>query len=191
MLIIEGTDHVGKTTLAKKLERRFSAHGFVYQHLSRLTDGFDRYWGYLPLIRPRVVQDRLFLSEIAYASARGESSEATLPPEYLRLLNAHKHLVGGFTVLITCNDYLLTSRYAKEENQEHQMYKTPIVIAANKAFMCLPAQLIEPGYHIHLTKDRPWPSEDQLEEIVQEYTRLQNILGGLASRNPSLRKLTL
>ncbi len=186
MLVLEGTDHVGKTSLAQKLVKALAPEGYVYRHLTRLPDAFHRYWDYLPMMTRKVVMDRFFLSEIAYRRARGENGD-TIPVEYLQLLNAQLTMHGGFTVMITCEPDLLASRYANEEGKESQMYKLPVVLAANAAFADI-TYCSDPsyftGYHIYLDKDHPWPSQTDLDEILRRYRRLTAVLDVLAHNKP-------
>jgi hypothetical protein len=178
MLIIEGTDHVGKTTLAKKLVAELDTDGYTYRHLTRLTAGFDRYWDYLPMMTKKVVMDRFFLSEIAYQRAR-EEKFMTIGTEELRLLNAKLALFAGYTVVVTCDNDLLAERYAQEEGAEHQMYKMPVVLAANVAFRSM---VDSPSYgidcHIPLDKDYPWPSNGDVKSILMGY---RNRLAAMSS----------
>lgn len=122
MIIIEGPDLAGKTTLCKELVKRIP--GSIYQHLSRLPEDFDVYHGHvglMPMGHPRVIQDRLYMSEVAYGNVcRGSTKIDT---ETYRLLDAHARLVGAVHVLL-----LPDSATIKERWRENEMYDLNTVL---------------------------------------------------------------
>lgn len=63
MLILEGLDRTGKTTLAKKLVEKT---GYTYSHLGVPPDNCDFFTFYTDLSGVCVIQDRHFISELVY-----------------------------------------------------------------------------------------------------------------------------
>lgn len=106
MLIIEGPDAVGKTTLARKcvkaandlFEQNANLTPATYVHLSALPHGWHYYQDYLPLIQRGFVMDRFHLSEVAYG--KGIRKDTNLSNTYLDMLNAQITLIGGVTALL-------------------------------------------------------------------------------------------
>lgn len=135
MLILEGSDLVGKTTLAKQLTKRLwdARMPHVYSHFSRLPDAFDRYWGYVERASRDVVQDRYHMSEIAYGVGRGDLGrlgDNTLTPERYRLVDAHIRAMGAYTVVLYSSEpQLLRDRYEREQARE--MYDIDLVLRVN------------------------------------------------------------
>jgi hypothetical protein len=101
MLVIEGPDGVGKTTLARRLQAEM-AQSVSYQHWGKLPDSFDFYHGYLDAIRPLSVCDRFIMSEVAYGI--GARHHSRLGPLSYHVLDAKIALVGGITVVIHCEN---------------------------------------------------------------------------------------
>lgn len=174
MLIIEGSDLTGKTTLAKTLLKELK--GFKYQHLSRLPDEFDRYWDYCRLVNPGIVQDRFHMSEPVYARVRGD--ETTLGPEQYRLIDAMLRCYGAFTVVLICeDDALLESRW-----REGEMYDVSSVKRANNFYTRIvygdfsPYMQVDFDYVICETKARPFPTEQDVHNILKCYAMRQVLL---------------
>jgi hypothetical protein len=135
MVILEGSDCVGKTTLANMLLEQdyFQSIGARYGHLSRLPDDHDRLLDYKELIDPLLIQDRFHMSEIAYCAGRQELFEnVKLTPHMYELIDAWLRLVGAVTVVILAPPSLITERHAA--NREREMYDVQVSLIANGAF---------------------------------------------------------
>jgi thymidylate kinase len=148
MIIVEGADLVGKTTLAKKLvtilnEEYDSPH--IYRHLSRLPKIWRDCSARLgPRATPAslhealasrwIVQDRFHMSEVMYASARQD--EPMLTPIAYWLLEARlRARFGMMTILLidaTTDSEVITSRW-----REGEMYSLEQVKAVNKQYRTL------------------------------------------------------
>ena len=115
MLIVEGTDGVGKTTLCQRLVKELEVHGpWIYSHFGKLPSTWDYPWSYIPRISQYVVQDRFHMSEIAYRVARGE--EQQLHPEAYRLVDAYLRMSGSCTVVITQSPSTLKRLWKEDSN---------------------------------------------------------------------------
>lgn len=67
MLILEGSDHLGKTTVAKKLvERAAKYRPAYYAHMGRPPELFDFRYDYLERMAYNVVQDRFHLGALVW-----------------------------------------------------------------------------------------------------------------------------
>lgn len=77
VIVLEGCDGVGKTTLALQLAQR---HGFQLVHATRTPDGVDLAERYRTILaRPgRLVLDRCFVSELVYGPLLHGHSRLTL-----------------------------------------------------------------------------------------------------------------
>lgn len=179
MLIVEGPDCVGKTTLCRELLKRLP--GYIYAHFSRLPEGFDYYWGYIERISRRVVQDRFHMSEIAYSRARGD--EPRLTRETYRLVDAKLRLLGGFTVLITAERNLIASRWRKD-----QMYSLDKTLEAARIFEVLRDEREEVGvdidYAFHCTEGIPYVPGTAIDQIIDLYRQRRSLVDALANLRP-------
>jgi len=166
MIIIEGTDCVGKTTLAKKIEAQA---GLLYRHLSKPPDGFHPYYGYLPLMNRNFVCDRLWLSDIAYRQA--EDTQCKITPFIRDMLIAQQTLLGAVQIVITCDRELLKQKYKPET----EMYDVQTLLNANDAFsiMEMSGKLFGIDLRFRLTEAIPWVNDGMLEQIVRLHAKKQ------------------
>lgn len=182
MLIVEGADCVGKTTLCKALlcEYDLQSQGYVYSHFTRLPRGFDYYWGYVERMSRRIVQDRFHLSEIVYTQVRGE--ESPLTSELYRLVGAKLRLLGAYTVVITAAPDLIKERW--EGGQ--QMYSLENVLKANELFSRAWEYQGEMGldldFLVECNDGQPFPHSAAVDEIVQGYLKRQQELDRVLQR---------
>lgn len=172
MLILEGGDSTGKTTLAKRLLKELPRH--IYCHFSRLPPAFDYYWDYCDRMSRYVVQDRFHLSELVYAKVRGVPTN--LNPETYRLVDAQLRVMGAYVVKICAAQSLIEKRWDKT-----QMYSFDETLYANRLYDSL-SKFTEEGYKIdvdytfHCYEDTPYVTEDAIAEILAGYrARQRNI----------------
>ena len=101
MIIVEGPDGVGKTTLCQKilqswLHRKKDIRGF--RRYGLLGPDFDYYWDYLNWIKPYMLVDRWTWSEMTYGPVmRGESK---LPPLNRSVIARESHSMGAITIYL-------------------------------------------------------------------------------------------
>lgn len=178
MLVVEGPDGVGKTTLCKRLLKELPRH--VYAHFTRLPRGFDYYWGYADRMSRFIVQDRFHMSEWAYAAARMETPK--LCEDGYRLVDANLRLLGGFTVLVTADPDVVAGRW-----DPSQMFSLEATLGAAAEYLAI---LGRPGYrpdvdfHFHATKDKPYVPDDAVDEILRQYQSRQFLVDCLARDKP-------
>lgn len=171
MLIIEGGDLVGKTTVCKKLcsYLYLQKGGYVYQHLSRLPSGFDRCKGYMALASRCSVRDRFHMSEIIYAKVRKENT--ALSPERYRLIDAHLRMLGAYTVVITAEEELIKAR-----SRDDEMYSMAQILRANEYFNTKLECWMDCDAHFHCTVEKPFLTKQDLDHIIDAYARRQAVV---------------
>lgn len=124
MLVIEGSDLVGKSTLAKKIcnfgggyiHRLARTMGLdvpiiptVYRKLGLLPGNWNYFSDYVNMMSHGVVQDRFFLSETVYGPLiRGMTP---LTSTMVSRLYEHLEMVGGLTLFITASDNVLETLF--------------------------------------------------------------------------------
>lgn len=101
MLIIEGSDNLGKTTFAKKLIKYIWDHDkypCMYSHMTRPNEAtFDFFKDYEMMINPYTIQDRFHLGAIAY-------HENKITTEHLNRIDEWIRDAAGFVVLLFAED---------------------------------------------------------------------------------------
>lgn len=179
MIIIEGSDLVGKTSFAKALlnHKALSSSGYIYKHFSRLPTSFDFCAGYMNNASKNSVQDRFHMSEPVYSLIRRES-ESALTPEKYRLVDAHLRLLGAYTVVITCKESLLSDRMRADE-----MYDLDQILQVNREFSSAVTHdgpwrgyQMDWDCHIHCNENEPFPTDQNVEHVIGEYLFRQSQL---------------
>lgn len=183
MLIVEGADCLGKTTLCKELVKRLGSTmpGIVYRHLSRLPFRWAYPGNYKRLIDRCVVQDRFHMSEIVYRAAREPQNGQLLGHEDYRLVDGWLRAAGAVTVIVTAKYDVLCSKF-KAYKHADEMYDEAVVQTANRAYLNVSNgvggfQGYRPDFDFMIRLDRSddWPSERkaELDGIVQLYASRQ------------------
>lgn len=173
MLILEGADLVGKTTLAHKLIAEMNQRGWphVYRHLSKLPDAWraQATSNYARLMSPYIVQDRFHVSEPVYAWIRGEKPLMT--QQNYSDVEACLRVMGGFKVVIVAEPALIERRYVAER----EMYPLEKVLEVNALYQIILATGEIHGYEtevhhtIGCTEGNEWPCG--ITEICDKYER--------------------
>ena len=187
MLIIEGPDLAGKTTLAKALCERplLRDAGYVYQHLSRLPSGFQAVQ-YLQMAAPMTVRDRFHMSEPCYSYARGDKPRLTL--EEYRYVDGALRSLGAVTVVVLPSEELIAERYVTRAVLE--MYPLDKVLRAREAFenmvtgrpIC--GRQWDPDFDLVVRCDNtlPFPDEGVQRAILDLYATRQSALSRFSKR---------
>lgn len=100
MLIIEGSDNLGKTILAKKIVDKMMEKGFptVYSHMGRPNEQlFDFFYAYKDIMNSCSVMDRFHLGGLAYHHDK-------ITPQRLTIINSWVRSVGGLIVVLYAGD---------------------------------------------------------------------------------------
>ncbi len=131
MLIVEGTDLVGKTTLCHALTAELAKDWpCTYAWFGRLPETWNYYWCYLLRMSRWVIQDRFHMSEIVYRKARDEHQR--LYPQTYRLLDAQARLLGSVTVVVLSTDALIRAEYdVRRDEETHTLQQ---ILHANRLF---------------------------------------------------------
>lgn len=169
MIIVEGTDLLGKTTLCEKLVKDLNArdHSHVYSHLSKLPESFDHVQGYLPLCNRNVVYDRFYLSRQAYGGAL--KNQRVMTPEELHWLDGYTRLFGSYTVLVVSTEYFIRQQFAAKDRDE--MYDVDSIVAVNEEYL----GLTDHADFLITASDVQWPSHF-CSHIIDNYLKRREVV---------------
>ncbi len=191
MLIIEGSDLVGKTTLIKELCAEATKRGFpmIPQHFGLLDDSWDFYGDYLPYINKRTVMDRFILSEIVYGEMLREGSRIT--PRIHQHLNRYRisgpgpgyDLHTSMTVIIAAEPNFFKKHVRHQFEYRNEVFKEEQICKVNDAFLeiidtnRLGQFRIEYDVAREIKTDRAFPSSDPdfVSETIETYLKLQGV----------------
>lgn len=176
MIIVEGTDLTGKTTFCKKLVKYLNAKEmpYTYQHLSRLPDSWDYYWGYVDRFSYHTVQDRYHDSEIAYSHARGDNTP--LDEVTYRLIDSWLKHKGVMTVLIETRLPLLDERF---KEQGDKMYDFAVIASARTWFSTNRAKF---DVVIDCNDLHKFPTKQDVDLVYRKYMEIRMKLNKIKSR---------
>jgi len=163
MLIVDGPDNVGKTTLVDRLAKLISEeHGLpmIPLHLSKLPDTWHIVDDYAALFNKNVVWDRFHISRQAYGSALNNQEVYT--PVAARKLQAMLDLVPTYVVQVHVDD---AAWIRKHFGNKDEMYNVEQVVAVNEAFKYQHLFRVDEKIEVDL---EGWPSL-QAEAIVDRY----------------------
>jgi hypothetical protein len=174
MIILEGTDNVGKTTMAQTLceivsERTGLPAPGLYGHMSRPPADFDHGGEYFRNVRLGV-QDRYHLGSIVYGRILGGG---TFPhPRKMRVVQAYLRWMGCHVVIVTCQRDALRERLTKSVNRE-EMYRLDQILDAGDAYSALARSSNggEPYCDEAVDVTRGWPGRKELEAVVDRWHR--------------------
>lgn len=179
MIIIEGTDLVGKTSVCNKICEA-DGNTLVYQHLSKPPENWDYLFGYIDLAAKFSVRDRFHISDIAYRAACGE--QPRIDPEHFRLVDAHLRLLGTVTAVITVDDCLLEERFAARKSVE--MYKLDVILKANNYYKTIAKRgryhhyNVDIDFHFHCTREYPYINAHDISSILNLHAERAGVIGG-------------
>lgn len=173
MLIVEGSDGVGKTTFCHKLLERLQKEGpWIYSHLSKPPPSWQHPASYYPRMSTFIVQDRFHMSDLAYRHAR--SDPQALSPFAYSLVDARLRQLGGMTVVLTADDETIRKNYKSDD-----MHDVEVHYAANEAF-CDLTRRAEKFREYSIDWDYRWPlpsiqivypNDFFVDNVVREYLR--------------------
>lgn len=182
MLIIDGTDLVGKTTLQLALLKRLQSVGpWIGAHFTRLPKMWAFPNDYFPRMSRHVVQDRFHMSEVAYSTARGD--ETSLSPFKYSLVDARLRQLGGLTVVITADEDFIRSQW--RSCNDGQMYDLDTVLRANRAFSEIVSNhtdyKVDVDYVMATPMGAGYPAQRHglIDDIIDRYMVRQAVLDGV------------
>jgi len=156
MLIIEGSDCLGKTTLAHKLvslAADMNKYPVFYSHMSRPNKAFDFFEHYKDRMSMFAVQDRFHLGGLVWHE--GEISEASL-----EIIEGWLMSIGSMTIVLYASDEKWYRRRLERDNRGN-LLDIDTMCKANRTYMLFKG---EPGCPIvrHFFDIKPATEEQPL-----------------------------
>lgn len=172
MIILEGTDNVGKTHLAKRMchviaERTGKSPVELYGHMSRPPADFDHVASYMAGVRVGV-QDRYHLGSIVYGKILGGGSFPTA--RRMRVVQEYLRWAGCLVVIVTSSRESLRRRMALEINRD-EMYSQDRILDAGDAYRGLSTatNMGTPYCDLVLDVSDHWPDDKEMLKIVDAW----------------------
>lgn len=172
MIILEGTDHVGKTHAAQVMceivgERLGRPPASLYGHMSRPREDFDHVTEYARRVRVGV-QDRFHLGSIVYGRILGGGTFATA--RRMRVVQSYLRWSGCHVVVFLCDRSELARRLTASVNRE-EMYRHDQILDAGEAYRMLAgaSNMGEPYADETVDVTDRWPTREELTAIVDRW----------------------
>lgn len=130
MFIIEGSDNLGKTTLAKGIVAKCTKTMFPirYQHMSRQNSSFNYGSHYRDMMSVHAVQDRFHLGALVW------HTPGTLPHSRLRIIEGELLALASYTVILFTSDEHWYREHCKRLAEKEQMFSIDAIIEANQRY---------------------------------------------------------
>ena len=173
MLILEGSDCLGKTTFAKtllKVADNVGRYPTFYSHMSRPNSKFDFFKDYRDMMSIYAIQDRFHIGGIVWHDA--------IDKHALSIIEGWLHSIGSMTILFYASD---EAWYRKkiEEDDRGNMLSLDCMDRANGVY----GMMAEGCYELHPKidyffdiKDNWYPTEEDAEKIIKEwFDRLEKL----------------
>lgn len=131
MFIIEGSDNLGKTTLAKDIVAKCATSIFPirYQHMSRQNESFNYGSHYRDMMSAYAVQDRFHLGALVW------HKPGTLPRSRLRIIEGELLALASFTVILfTSDDHWYREHCKRLAGYREQMFSLDTIVSANRQY---------------------------------------------------------
>lgn len=175
MIIVEGSDGVGKTQLCHTLCKEL---GFMYSHMGRLPDDWRYPESYRVLIGGNIVQDRFHMSELVYGGVLRDGPQLSAI-EYA-MIDAWLIVAGAVTVVVVAPPERIQERWRDSE----QMYSLDDALRVNERFREIAArQYLYGGWAPILNvvyAESQWPS--QSANLIRQIIKVQGKLAELRNR---------
>ena len=176
MIIVEGPDHVGKTTFCKLLQFKMHQTGHLAQllHMSKPPDDFDYYQGYLRELRPGNVYDRFHYGAYVYGATVGLHPVTRWSFAKMELVHRYIHLQGGLVVLLYAPDDVWYSQHL--DTGKDEMFDKSSILKANLAFQSIDS-LVD-GSKLRTRPDATWrvgpdkfPNDKFADRLVESWLK--------------------
>lgn len=171
MLIIEGPDHIGKTTMARRLtflSAKRKQLPTYYQHYSCPNEAFDWFQDYKDAISQYAIIDRFHLSGIAYQQAVKHNA--------LRAIEAWLGCLGTYTVIMSAKmDWY--EKWLKKSDKVQMFSEEVNVEAAERYYEMAKGKYIFPiKVDQVIWVDRGFPDDTVLNTILDCWYDLLDVL---------------
>lgn len=168
MLIVEGSDCVGKTTFCHKLVKALREHGpWMYRHFDPPPSLWKFPQSYFEHMSQHIVQDRFHMSEIVYSKILSRSTRLT--DNAYRLIDAQHRQLGGVTVILTSDEKVIRDNYSIEE-----LYALKTALEANQLFHTY-AQYSNMDCDFTWNTHIEYPNDDFLKQVLKLYLERQEL----------------
>ena len=192
MIIVEGTDCVGKSTLCKKLLEKLHDAGVpsLYMHFPKIPANWDYFHDYQDYMHQNIMLDRFYMSEAVYGDICRNGSRIT--KTMYRQLDGLIRQVPAVTVVITAEHDWLKEHLNKIYEGREELYDKQVILNVNEGFL----KVIDAScgmecdwdYHYHIggpdniatdsceySSKMPSSNEAFIEKVIEEYAlRLEN-----------------
>lgn len=169
MFIIEGADHLGKTTLAHKVVDEAVRQGIpaFYSHMGRPPEGFDWLNHYRLRMQTYAVQDRFHLGSLIW-------HEGVMNQAKLRLIEGWLYSQASFILVMTGerNWYL---SWLDTDNRD-QLFDRDKIKDANTIYTFMALKTVDIQFcrptidtHYQIRSEDGFPDDEQISDWVEQW----------------------
>lgn len=164
MLIIEGSDNLGKTKAAKRLlelSRSMAEweHPTYYSHMSRPHPSFNFSTDYIPRMSVDAIQDRFHLGSLVW-------HQGVMTDVKLRWLEGHLRIRGSFIVIFVASDRDWYDKHL-QGSPKPEMFGHHALLNANDKYRSL-VDSVDHDIVVDVSGEK-WPDDAMLYEWLTEW----------------------
>lgn len=181
MIIVEGPDGVGKTTVARAIQSemwRRLGRCPTYRHMTKPIDNFDFYWGYEAQMERYSVQDRFHLGELAYGARCYPCRQNAIN---LKLIRARLQQLGAVVVVITAKSTWFDRYYVEKKEMFTKAQINEVAFAFIDQIWYEWPDIYFDTMHINSLK-YPWPTGEFIKGVVDLWMARQIEVQSVLSR---------
>jgi hypothetical protein len=168
MIIIEGADHLGKTTLAKAVAEKL---GWKYFHHTKPRPKFSYFSEYLEQARPESVWDRYHLGAMVYGEWLG-CHRTSLTPTRMGRISRFLQWQGAMIVIVYTSDHQWYENFLATDKKK-EMFDVDTIMDANRCFGYLTAFPVIGGIEVAHTAinigNAQWPDPDVVIQMWEHF----------------------
>lgn len=156
MLIIEGADHLGKTTAAKaivKAAAKDCRYPIRYAHMGRPNGAFDFLHDYQDMSSKFAVQDRFHIGGLVWHNNM-------ITVSGLRIIEGRLMALGSICVIFYTSDEVWYEKALRERGKE-EMFSPEVIMAANRKFKELADHVVWRDF-VFDVKDGQFPDKAEI-----------------------------
>lgn len=193
MIVVEGPDLAGKTTLCQELFTRIprvTGRAPMVRHFTRPPGQFDQYWGYVSCVQRDVIMDRFHMGGVAYRAM--DCEHTALTPLCYELVDAAVSQAGGVVVVLCPSARVIEDRWKQLAGTgRREMYSLEQVLRVRDKYreICDRRHLMtaagEYKFKVDLwIENDAWSAEKIAASVVDEWWNRQMLVDELAVRRP-------
>ena len=171
MIIVEGPDHVGKTTFCEKIMDNMPGGIRSYSHMIKPGPEWDYYLDYIRQLKSGRVYDRFHFGAFVYGAMLNLHKTPGWSLWRMTLVTQFIHVAKGLVIVMYDSDEQ-NYKHRLQTSKRKEMFNLGPIVEANHLFQITP-DLNEVDYVFDVKGGREFPTDADAQRVVDAW-RLNN-----------------